>query len=104
MVGNSVVKYSFLVFFIGLFVGLCVVLYRWGVSVGANAERQACVEKIANAMVDNTGRIETVEKEILSDSVVGNARRLCESDACVGNCKWENGACVAGNSKLSGTK
>lgn len=104
MVGNSVVKYSFLVFFIGLFVGLCVVLYRWGVSVGTNAERQACVEKIANAMVDNTGRIETVEKEILSDSVAGNARRLCESDACVGNCEWENGACVAGNSKLSGTK
>lgn len=104
MVSNSVVKYSFLVFFIGLFVGLCVVLYRWGVSVGTNAERQACVEKIANAMVDNTGRIETVEKEILSDSVAGNARRLCESDACVGNCKWENGACIAGNSKLSGTK
>ena len=104
MVSNSVVKYSFLVFFTGLFVGLCVVLYRWGVSVGANAERQACVEKIANAMVDNTGRIETVEKDILSDSVAGNARRLCESDACVGNCKWENGACVAGNSKLSGTK
>lgn len=104
MVSNSVVKYSFLVFFVGLFVGLCVVLYRWGVSVGTNMERQACVEKIANAMVDNTGRIETVEKEILSDSVAGNARRLCESDACVGNCKWENGACVAGNSKLSGTK
>lgn len=104
MVSNSVVKYSFLVFFIGLFVGLCVVLYRWGVSVGANTERQACAEKIANAMVDNTGRIETVEKEILSDSVAGNARRLCESDACVGNCKWENGACIAGNSKLSGTK
>lgn len=104
MVSNSVAKYSFLVLFIGLFVGLCVVLYRWGVSVGTNTERQACVEKIAHAMVDNTGRIETVEKEILSDSVAGNARRLCESDACVGNCKWENGACVAGNSKLSSTK
>ncbi len=104
MVSNSVVKYSSFVFFIGLFVGLCVVLYRWGVSVGANAERQACVEKIAHAMVDNTGRFETVEKEILSDSVAGNARRLCESDACVGNCKWENGACIARNGKLSGTK
>lgn len=97
-------KCAFVVLFIGLFVGMCVVLYRWGISVGADAERQACVEKIANAMVVNAGRIETVEKEILSDSVVGNARRLCESDACVGNCKWENGACVAGNSKLSGTK
>lgn len=104
MVSNSVVKYSFLVFFIGLFVGLCVVLYRWGVSVGTNAERQACVEKIANAMVDNTGRIETVEKEILSDSVAGNARRLCESDACVGNCKWENGSCIAADGELSGRK
>lgn len=98
MVSNSVVKYSFFVFFIGLFVGLCVVLYRWGVSVGTNAERQACVEKIANAMVDNTGRIETVEKEILSDSVINNARRLCESDACVGNCKWKDNSCVAGDS------
>lgn len=104
MASSSILKYSFVVFFIGLFVGLCVVLYRWGVSVGANTERQACAEKIANAMVVNTGRIETVEKEILSDSVAGNARRLCESDACVGNCKWENGACIAGNSKLSGTK
>lgn len=104
MVGNSVVKYSFLVFFIGLFVGLCVVLYRWGVSVGEIAERQACVEKIANAMANSAGRIETVEKEILSDSIVGNARRLCESDACVGGCKWENGACVARNSELSGAK
>lgn len=104
MVSNSVVKYSFLVFFIGLFVGLCVVLYRWGVSVGTNAERQACVEKIANAMVDNTGRFETIEKEILSDSVINNARRLCESDACVGNCKWENGSCIAADGELSGRK
>lgn len=97
-------KCAFVVFFIGLFIGLCVVLYRWGISVGANTERQACAEKIANAVVVNTGRFETIEKEILSDSVINNARRLCESDACVGNCKWENGACVAGNSKLSGTK
>lgn len=104
MVGNSVVKYSFLVFFIGLFVGLCVVLYRWGVSVGANTERQACVEKIANAMANSAGRIETVEKEILSDSIIGNARRLCESDACVGGCKWENDSCVATDGELSGAK
>lgn len=104
MVSNSVVKYSFLVFFIGLFVGMCVVLYRWGISVGANTERQACAEKIANALVVNTGRFETIEKEILSDSVVNNARRLCESDACVGNCKWENGSCIAADGELSGRK
>lgn len=98
MASTRILKYSFVVFFIGVCIGLCVVLYRWGISVGANTERQACAEKIANAVVVNTGRFETIEKEILSDSVINNARRLCESDACVGNCKWKDNSCVAGDS------
>ena len=104
MASNRILKYSFVVFFIGLFIGLCVVLYRWGISVGATREKQACAEIMVSAVDNTNGRFVRAEKKYLSGSVLDNARWLCESDACVGGCKWENGSCIATDGELSGTK
>jgi hypothetical protein len=69
-----------------------------------NLGKSKCEGAYAQAQANITQNAQNIHQEFIGMSVLANAKRLCESKACVGGCEWRENKCIARNDKLSGTK
>ena len=84
----------------GAVAGCVVWLFLYAVNLG----KSKCESAHAQAQANITQNAQNIHQDFIGMSVLANARRLCESKACVGGCEWRENKCVARNDKLSGTK
>lgn len=69
-----------------------------------NLGKSKCESAHAQAQANITQNAQNIHQDFIGMSVLANARRLCESKACVGSCEWRENKCIARNDKLSSTK